>query len=40
MPEGYRLGTAGFVPVPSVPLLPAPPDHNVIDSFLLVDGVV
>ena len=40
MPEGYRLGAAGFVPVPSVPLLPAPPDHNVIDSFLLVDGVV
>ena len=40
MPEGYRLDAAGFVPVPSVPLLPAPPIHSVIDSFLLADGVV
>ncbi len=40
MPEGYRLGAAGFVLVPSVPPLPAAPDHNVIDSFLLADGVV
>lgn len=39
MPEGYRLDAARFVPVPSVPPLPASPDHNVIDSFLLVDGV-
>lgn len=39
MPEGYRLDAAEFVPVPSVPPLPAPPDHNVIDSFLLADGV-
>ena len=40
MPEGYRLGAAGFVPVPIMPPLPAAPDHNVIDSFLLADGVV
>lgn len=40
MPEGYRLGGAGFVPVPIMPPLPAAPDHNVIDSFLLADGVM
>lgn len=40
MPEGYRLDAAGFVPVPSVPPLPAAPAHSVIDSFLLADGVV
>ena len=40
MPEGYRLGVAGFVPVPIMPPLPAAPAHSVIDSFLLADGVV
>lgn len=40
MPEGYRLGAAGFVPVPIMPPLPAAPAHSVIDSFLLADGVV
>jgi len=40
MPEGYRLGAAGFVPVPIMPPLPVAAAHNVIDSFLLVDGVV
>lgn len=40
MPEGYRLDAAGFVPVPSVPPLPAAGVHSVIDSFLLADGVV